>query len=286
MSGAPLALAAHHLETGRPQQALDCLAGLPGDEALSPAALALRAAALLGLDRDEEARRVATRGLERDPESVGLLSLLAAACSALSDLPAAERALLAALRLDPENADLMADYAEVLAEDGQDAKAQRVLARAAQLDPDSGAVRQARAFASFARGDDRQAVADARRALAHDPASLQAHALLGASALARGEAGTALRASRTAAAGTVGDRDLADLAREARLSAHWSQVPLWPIARYGPVPVWFAGVALLLLTSRLLPPPLFGVVALLWLTFVVYSWVAPAALRAWARARW
>lgn len=286
MSSGGLALAAHHLSTGRPQQALDTLQALPGDQALQPRALLLRGRGLLALDRDAEARDVARRALAADPGDALLWELLADACNALDDLPGAEQALLAALRLQPDDADLMAGYARVLASDGQDDKAQRVLDRAASIDPESGHVLRARAFLALARGDDRGAVREARQALARDPHSVYAHALLGVSSLQRGEATTGLRSSRLAASGALGDVHLSELARDARLQAHWTQVPLRVITRYGQAQVWIVGVVLLLLSAAFLPGAARGVVVLAWLGFCVYTWLAPPLLRLWARWRW
>ena len=286
MTSGSLALAAHNLSTGRPQQALENLEALPGHEALSTHALLLRSRALLALDRDDEAREVARRGLAYDADDVDLWSALADASSALGDLPGAEQALLAALRLEPASAELMADYAMVLAEDGQDEKAARVLARAAQADPESGAVLRGRAFVALARGDDRAAVREARRALARDPHSTHAHVLLGVSSLRRGDAGAGLRSSRIAAAAALGNQSVSTLAREARLQAHWTQIPIRLITRFGQAQVWFAGVALVMLAALLLPGPAAGVAILVWVTFCVYTWVAPPLLQLWARWRW
>ena len=286
MTSGALALVAHNLSTGRPLQALEQLQALPGEDALSPQAMLLRGRALLALDRDSEARDVARRALASDAEDAALWSVLADASSALGDLPGAEQALLAALRLEPDDADLMADYAMVLAEAGQDDKANRVLARAAQIDPEAGTVLRARAFVALARGDDKSAVREARQALARDPHSIHAHALLGVSSLQRGEAATGLRASRRAAAGALGNESISSLAREARLQAHWTQIPLRVITRFGQAQVWIAGVVLLMLAAFVLPDAAAGVVILGWVTFCVYTWVAPPLLRLWARWRW
>lgn len=286
MTSGGLALAAHSLSTGRPQQALDDLQALPAEDALSSDAMLLRGRALLALDRDHEARDAARRALASDAEDVALWSVLADANSALGDLPGAEQALLTALRLAPEDAGLMADYAMVLAEAGQDDKARRVLARAAQIAPDAGAVLRARSFVALARGDDRGAVREARHALARDPHSLHAHALLGVSSLQRGDAATGLRSSRRAAAGALGNEAATSLARDARLQAHWTQIPLRVITRFGQAQVWIGGVVLLMLAAFVLPDAAAAFVILGWLTFCVYTWVAPGLLSLWARWRW
>lgn len=285
MSAHALALAARLLETGRAQQALDTLDGV-GVDAPNAEVFLLRARALLQLDDDERARQAAKRGLSYDAASVPLWTVLAQACSALSDLPGAERALLSGLQIDPSDPLLLCDYARVLAEGGQDSKANRVLARAEQLAPGSSEVLSARAYVAFARGDDAGAARYARRALAREPESVQAHWLLGVAAMARGEAGTAARSSRRAAASMVGNSSLAELARDARVDAHWTMLPIRVVTRWGPAAVWVVAVAMLLISTWLLPEPIAWGLLVGWLVFCVYTWIARPLLVLWARWRW
>lgn len=286
MSGQALALASHHLVTGHPDRSLEALDRLPGDDALQPAALMLRGRALLALDRDDEARHVAERALSTDGDSPDLWSLLADACWALDDLPAAEHAVLTALRLRPTDAGLMADYARILAEAGQDKKAAAVLSRAAELDPESVDVATARAYLALARGDDREALRSAKRAIAHAPDSVSAQSMLGLSSLLRGDGATAWRASRSAASSSIGNPQLAELARESRLQAHPTMAGMRLITRFGQVQVWLFGLVLVFVVGAVLPPSVRTVVIACWLLFVVYSWTAEPLLRAWARWRW
>lgn len=286
MSAEPLALARHHLSTGSPERALEALQGLGEHAALGRQALLLRGRALLALDRDDEALHVARRGLVDDADDVDLWSLLADASTAVGDLVGAERALLAALRLRPSDADLMADYAEVLARAGQDEKAERVLARAAELDPQSGQVAVARAYLSFLRGDDRRAARDARAALAQDPDSVAAQAVLGGSALNTGDARTGLRASRRAAMAALGNAELAELAREARILAHPTMLGMRLVSRVGQAQLWILGILIVFGARAALPAVPALVVVLTWLAFVIYTWTALPLLRLWARWRW
>jgi tetratricopeptide (TPR) repeat protein len=285
LSAHALGLAARLLETGRPQQALDVLDGV-GVGAPDAELFLLRARALLLLDDDRRAREAAQRGLSYDAASVPLWTVLAEACRALADLPSAERAVLSGLQIEPSDTYLLCLYASVLAEGGQDAKANRVLARAEQLDPGSSEVLSARAYVAFARGDDAGAARHARRALANEPESVRAHWLLGAASMARGEAGTAARSSRRAAASMVGNSSLAEMARDARLDAHWTMLPYRLITRWGPAAVWVVAVAILLVSGWLLPSAIAGGLLVGWLAFCVYTWIARPLLVLWARWRW
>ncbi|HEX8205028.1 MAG TPA: tetratricopeptide repeat protein, partial [Solirubrobacteraceae bacterium] len=103
---AALSVARRFIEIGRPERALDALdrAGAgPEDEE----AWGLRAWALAGLERWDDAARVIGDLLADDPEDVQMLALLSAVEEERGDLAAAERAVLSALRLETESAYLL-----------------------------------------------------------------------------------------------------------------------------------------------------------------------------------
>ena len=121
-----LALARHYLEVGRPQAALDALAGVTGDELDDAEYWAIRAEALLELDRAVEGAEAARRGLEHDPEDMSLLDALAL-CELNRGRPAAARqALDSALAILPDHPVLLSHHALALALDKRyDARAAR-----------------------------------------------------------------------------------------------------------------------------------------------------------------
>jgi hypothetical protein len=55
--------------------------------------------------------------------------------------------------------------------------------------------------------------------------------------------------------------------------------PLWPVQRFGPIPVWIAGIVMLTAVERLAPRSVVGAVVLAWLAWVVYTWVGPPLIR-------
>ncbi len=276
-----LAVARHWLQVRRPERALDALA-TGGPEVLGPRGLAVRSAALLQLDRDDEAADAARRGLAAAPDDVGLLRLLALAERRRDRLGEAERALLAALRQEPSDAWLLADYAQVLAMAGQGPKARAVVDRALALAPGDVAVLRAAALVALHDGRDADAARYGDAALAADPDDAGAHAARGSAAAVRGDVSGAQRHLHRAAA-QVGDSDLRAAAREASYLAHPLMVPLRPVVRWGPARVWLFGMALLVLSATLLPPAVGGPLLLAWFAFVVYTWVVPPLLRRWLR---
>ena len=70
-------LARHYVDIDRPQDALGALGRVTGQALEEPEYWAVRAHALLQLDRPDESAEAARRGLETDPEDIVLLVLLA-----------------------------------------------------------------------------------------------------------------------------------------------------------------------------------------------------------------
>jgi glycerophosphoryl diester phosphodiesterase len=133
-----LAAAERFIEIGRPDRALEILAGLDADTAAEPRARLLRGFALYGAERFAETVEVVADALDDDPESPPLLYLLSLAHEQLGNLGQAERAVLSALELMPEDVELLCQYASVLMRGGQLDKASEVLDLAARATREHG----------------------------------------------------------------------------------------------------------------------------------------------------
>lgn len=277
-----IALAAHLLDVDRPDEALEQLGRLPGASASSETVWALRTRALLALDRVADAAAAASAGLAETGPSVWLLHLLALARADLRDDVGAEQALLAALRQAPEDEVLLCSYARLLLRVGQVQKAERLLAQAARLAPESRAVLETRALLVYVTGSSRHATSASREVLRHDPDSTLGRTLLAGSASARGDFRTSSRLLGGLAAES-GDRDLREAARINRAYRSPWLLPLWPIERFGAVPVWLTWLALLFGLSALGLDRVLIVLVPLYLLLAVYSWVVPPLVRRWAR---
>jgi tetratricopeptide (TPR) repeat protein len=273
-----LALARHHIDTGRPERALAVLAE-HGELATSLDAWFLRALALFRLERHREAVAAAERGLAVEPEAPGLLHLAGAAHVQLGDHAAAERCYLGALRLDPEEPSTLCAYARLCALGGQLDKARRLVAVAASLDPGSVAVLRVRWTIAHLSGDKRGEAELSRQLLAAAPEDAGAHVLASIGQDPR----RAARSLRTAARLDPGDRDNVAAARQARAGAHWLLWPIWPILRLGQVGSWLVAVGTMYALKTLVSPRAAGIFALAWIAMCVYSWVVPPLLLRWYR---
>lgn len=102
----------------------------------------------------------------------------------------------------------------------------------------------------------------------------------------RGDLREARRVAQELVRAQPDNEQLVDLARSLTVQAHWSMLPLWPMQKWG----WGASFALWLIAIvgiRALGKvndTAGGVFAIVFLIYVVYSWVWPPILRRLLRA--
>lgn len=269
-----LTLARHYVQSGNGAKALAALKGVD-DAAAHAEAWALRAAAALSIERDQEGWEAAHRGLALEPDSLELLSLHAYGAMRLGRLAEAEGSALAALERRPDDPSLLCLYADVVARDGQVDKASKLVERAAGIDPESTSVMLARAELAYLRGDQRALERHAREMLSTDPEGRAGHHMQGVALANAGRFREAARHYAQIAGADPSDHGSAEIARQARAASHPLLWPMWPINRFGPWVVWAVGVGAMLL-ARSYVPAVAGPVTLIWLAYVVYTWVAPS----------
>jgi tetratricopeptide (TPR) repeat protein len=279
MSTEALALAEHWLERARPDRALDALSRVTGEQAVSARAFRLRALAHHLADEDQAAVDIARSGLASHGPDLGLLGVLAQALADLGRTAEAERACLDGLALDPHSVWLLCIYAKLCGLAGQHDKARQLLERAAAQEPDARQVVHTRAVLAIARGDDAEAQRVIGAMLAADPDDAGAHALRGLAASQRGDATTAYAGFRAAAAGNPQNRHMVEAARTLRVVNHWLLWPLRPFQRFSTFQIWIT-VVLVHLGLRLAGLDAVTVpLAVVWVAFCVYSWIAPPVVR-------
>ena len=278
---ANLDLALHYLEMGRPEQTLSALERVEETQLEEPFYWYLRGQALFDQEQYQEANRATRKGLALAPEEISLLYLLCNIESNQKDLGAAETAILKALRQEPDNPQLLCRYAMLAAQGSQLDKADRLLAEARRRDPQYPAVARTEMALAHLRGADKEVVRLGQESLTVDPEDPYDHFMIGIGLAAQGRATGAERFLSGAARLDPANNDFAELALEARLATHWLMIPLWPIVRFGNVPVWMAAIVILLTLSQFAPKQLLTFFSLFYLVFVVYSWVVPPLLRRW-----
>jgi len=277
-----LELARHYASIGQHERVLETLDGM---ESLADSeGWLLRSEALYHADRYREGSEAARRGLELDPEDIGLLDVLALNLIEQGDLAGAEQALLAALEKWPENEVLLCHYAIACAHHGQREKAEQLLDRAMRFDPESVDVLRTRAQVAYILGDHRATKRLAGELLAVEPEDRVAHILRG-NIQADSNVYAAVRDHERAIRLDPSDRDLAEVVRHNRTVTHWLQWPIYPIQRFGPAKVWGAYVVLLLVAIASGQEGAAAVLVVVYLFLVVYSWTLAPLARWWMQRR-
>lgn len=239
-----------YLDAGRPREALDALRGAHPE---SVHGIRLRAEALNGLGRLDEAEADARRGLALAPEDIPLFDVLTR-IQLRRDPRAAEETIRNALQLDPERARLLALYVLVLIGQRRFEAAEAMLERALRADPSDPAVGQARSLFFIRASRSAEARDAARELLRRFPDDAFAHYLNGMALFGGPRLRRARRHLREAAALRPQDPLLTESARRAH---EWWIVPFHLLAAV-------AGV--------LLPVALAG-----WFFFDLPGWTAAAA---------
>lgn len=267
--------AEHWLDIGRPERALQALDGTA--DADGPAVLSMRATAYLMAGRLEEAVSTAERAL-RHGVAVQPLAVIASAYSD-SRPGKAEEALLEALRLAPGSPFLLGQYAMLVAAAGQFDKARRLIDRAQLVDPHDPELHVVRSRIEYLSGDDRAARRSAETAMSADPWSLRARLVLGSLHIEHGRAAAARALLDSAAADRPDQRGVVASARAARTLAHPLLTPLALIDRVGPVRLWLAAVAILMVLVYTGQSEAALVLAAGYTMLVVYSWIVGPVVR-------
>jgi len=267
----------------RPEEALRILSDHFDPE--DPFAWWARALALMALERAQDARDAAERGLAVAPGNTLLLDALTWALLVQGDLPGAEQSALRALRQDPTNANLLARYAEVVAAAGQFDKSEQLVARALGQEPHNRHALEVHALLAGGRGDPAAMAARTSKLLRVDPEGAFAHALLAEAHGEMGQRDSQMDHIARAVSNAPANDALAELAREWRAEQHWLLWPLRPLQRFGVIPVWFGVLALVFVLAWLDYEYLLLVVGLSWFSYCVYSWTIPPLVRFILRRR-
>jgi predicted Zn-dependent protease len=246
--------------------------------------LLLRGAWIDHLDDDEEsAHRTLRAALAHDPDHAGLRRLLFSVLEELERFEEAEQVVIGLLRDFPEEASFYAAYAQLMLRTLHLDKARELASEGLRRDPDDEDCLFAHALAELIHSPAAAAEGALPELVRHSPDHARTMWLLVVALQQRGQPRAALRVAQALLRSQPTSPQVLQLVRELRIATHWSLVPLWPMTRFGwagSALLW-GGAVLALTLGRRLPAPLGGGIAVLWLTYVVYSWIWPPLLRRW-----
>jgi tetratricopeptide (TPR) repeat protein len=283
MSSQPdqLALARHYLESGNAKRAFAELEKGAGAAIDDEEFWSIRAQALFELQRWSEAADAGRRGLELEHEDVELLDVVALCEFHLDNNDEADKQIRAALEIWPDHSTLLAHHALILAHRKKWSESERVLAEALAIDPESSDVLLTRSQIATLRGQHNLARQYADDLLAEEPDDELSHLVRANADLQSMRFKQAVRHLEESARLNPERAEIRETLRDARVGAHPLLAPIRPIWRFGRLRSWMVYITIgaLLAAARL--QTLRYVIAGVWVTLCVVSWVAPPLLRRW-----
>jgi tetratricopeptide (TPR) repeat protein len=255
-------------------------------------AYVLLARALVGLERWEEAEDAANEAAAREPQDPWVHVLRGQIQAEQGRHVEAEAAFLEALRLDPREPWCYVAYAQLLLKTGHLRKAREGCDLALSLDPNLPAAHRLKSLLEGERGRHASAAKHSGHALALEPGEANSHVIEGIAHLRSGRALRARAAFREALR-QAPDVETEELFLEADKASRWIYRPFYHWSLIvdrvfgGPFAVWGLFMVLVGL-SRALPEEHWGRIAAGWILivymgFVIYTWIAGLLVRAWIR---
>lgn len=235
-------------------------------------------------DRLDEALTTVHRILEIEPDSYSARFLLARIRTEQENYAEAEAVLLALLKDFPEEPSLYAFYARVMLQTFNVEKAERLAAEALRRDPDHEEALNVHVLCGFIGSPGHQQRERLRKLLQEHPDQTESTIRLVQLLIDQGKTREAYELSRELARLNPENEAIVEMATSLRRSSHWSLLPLWPMQKWGwagSIGIWLV-VVVLLRSDILVDTPLEayqGTIALIFLGYVVYSWVWPPMLK-------
>ena len=237
-------------------------------------------------DRNEQALETVTQVLQMEPDHPSARELYFALLADKERYAEAERVILELLRDYPEAADYYGRYADLMLRTLNVDKALRLAREGLRYDADDSECLAAQALCEFIEQPTGAPSRGLQQLLVRHPQSMRTLALVVVALQQRGDTREARRVAQELVRAQPDNEQLVNLARSLTVQAHWSMLPLWPMQKWG----WGASFALWLIaivgirTLDKVDDRAAGVFAIVFLIYVVYSWVWPPILRRLLRA--
>jgi predicted Zn-dependent protease len=193
----------------------------------------------------------------------------------------AERVILDLIREWPEEADYYAKYAILMLQTLHVEKARALAAEALRLDPDGEDALIASALSAYVTDPSAEAEQRLRELVRRYPSSAQTLRVLVDVLVQRRRFHEALVLAREILRANPHDEALVDAIVALKVNTHWSMKPLWPVLRFGwagSAGLWACFIAATTILRRSPYESWVGPIAIVFLAYVVYSWVYPSML--------
>lgn len=235
-------------------------------------------------DRLDDAEESIARILELEPKSYEARRLRVEISDEKNHYADAEAQVLDLLREYPDDAGLYALYARVMLHTFNIDKAERLVQEALRRDPDNSEALNIHVLCGFIAAPGPEQRQRLQVLLQKNPDQLTTIIRLIQLLADEGRNREAYELARELVQAQPDNEGIVELAESLKLASHWSLKPLWPMQKWGwggSIAIWFLAVALFsgnLLQSTPLAP-YENEIALVFIAYVIYSWVWPPILK-------
>lgn len=236
------------------------------------------------LDDDHAtARATVERVLAREPELERARYLLFELELEAGKLPIAEELIIGLLGGHPRHAPYYGRYARLMLKAMHVAKARDLAVEGLNYDTDDPGCLGALTLCDIIENRSGATSLALQKLVQREPDSLHTLALVMVALNSRGDKRGAYRVARALVTAQPDNTNYVAAAAELRFTSHWSMLPLWPMQRWG----WSASIAIWLLVLfaiqgfARIDGNAAAALTLVWLVYVIYSWVWPRLLRRW-----
>ena len=235
-------------------------------------------------DDNDGARETIAKVLEQEPEHYSAHYLLALIFEDEEDFASAEQELISLLKDYPEDGQLYAVYGRVMLSTMNFEKAQRLADESLRLEPSNETALNVSVLTAFVNAPGEETRVRLEQLVREHPEQIQTTIRLIQVLLDQGKTAHAYELAREMVLVQPDNKALVELASELKAATHWSMKPLWPMQKFGwagSIGLWVV-VLLVLRTGALdqlgIAEYGFGF-AMVFLGYVVYSWVWPPIIR-------
>ncbi len=272
------------LEVGRAHDAQRLLTPHLQENPTDFDALVLASRAFHALGDHTQARALLDTALSQSPHDVEARLHLFHLQEDGQEYAAAEETILALLRDLPENGHLYALYSGLMFDTLHLEKARQLVNEAQRLNPSSSYARVLDISLSLIEGRGQSSTAALAELVCENPDSAPVLYIAVDILLKRHRDRQALELAQMLVRLNPAHKETLELYVNLRVRTHPLMWPLGPMKRWG----WAASVVLwgimmfsLQIARRFLSPAAAGVVALFFITYIAYSWLAPPLIRRW-----
>lgn len=268
--------AQHYINIGRYEQAEDMLLSLLSESPNDALLLYYMAWCQFGKEEYNEAFEYCQQALQNGYAAEKCNYLFGKLYAEIKQYKKAEEHYLEALRENPLNADALASYAMLMLKTGHNNKASRLIDEALKIEPENELALRNKYYMKLAHNKREEYYALLERILIQSDSEVKKYISVGLAELAEKKYKSSRENFRQAFLLEPTNLDLLEVLRDLDRQVHLIFMPMRLVGKLGgPAVIWIGAMILIMGSYGLGLYQLGSIFAIIYVSFCVYSWVAP-----------